>query len=330
MKIKISHVIQLLKSVKSSLHSNDKANQNQVQKYFRQQKITQGTLSPNYLDSKQFCLDAKILKENGDSLYFTSLGNNIFKKIDLPEFNKTIVEKCLFNNYFSEIITPILSQFHKTKENELWYETNEICRLFKGNLISIEFLYDVGFLQHGSKKITLNPEFLDEDVIEDSIKNKRKQSQADIDQSLLIQKKIGQIAEKFVLEYEKNRLTKRGFTDKADRVEQISDDWANKGYDIDSFNGEGDDILPDRFIEVKGTSRKKFSIFWSENEIKKAKELGDEYWIYFVSEINTETGECPNDPEMIQNPFDKIKPYENNPDDDYVKKIESIHITKNN
>lgn len=330
MKIKTSHVIQLLKSVKSSLHSNDKASQNQVQKFFHQQKITQGTSSPNYLDSKQFCLDAKILKENKDSLYFTSLGNDIFKKIDLPEFNKMIVEKCLFNNHFSEIITPILSQFHKTKENELWYETNEICSLFKGNLISIEFLYDVGFLRFGSEKITLNPEFLDEDIIEDGIKNKRKQSQTDIDKSLLTQKKIGQIAEKYVLKYEKDRLTKDGFTDKANRVEQISDDWANKGFDIESFNGEGDDILPDRFIEVKGTSRKKFSIFWSENEIQKAKELGDEYWIYFVSEINVETGDCPNEPVRIQNPYERIKPYEKNPDDEFMKKFESLHITKNN
>ena len=126
-------------------------------------------------------------------------------------------------------------------------------------------------------------------------------------------------------------MIKEGKLDQANRVKQISNDWANKGYDIDSFNGEGEDILPDRFIEVKGTSGKAFSIFWSENEISKAKQLGDEYWIYFVSEINLEDvdNECPNDPKCIQNPYDKIKPYEKNPNDEYAKKIKSIHVTKN-
>ena len=328
MNLSVSYVVQLLKSVNSFIDENKKANQNQVLKHFQLQKITRGASSPNYLDSKQFCLDAKILKENKDFLYFTPLGNYIFDVIDLPNFNELIVEKCIFNNYFSEIIIPILSKFHKTKENKLWYEIKEIYKLFKGTNI-LEILYDVGFLQVDSKKIIVNPQFLNEDIIEYSIKSKRKLSQADIDKSLIIQKKIGQIAEKFVLKYEKDRLTKRGYLDKAKRVEQISDDWANKGYDIESFDGEGDDILPDRFIEVKGTTRKKFSIFWSQNEIKKAKELGAEYWIYFISEINTDTEECPNEPEMIQNPFARIKPHENNPDDEFVKKFESLHVTRN-
>ncbi len=330
MNLSISYVIQLLKSVNSFIDENKKANQNQVLKHFQLQKITQGTSSPNYLDSKQFCLDAKILKENGNFLYFTPLGNSIFDAIDLPEFNRVIVEKCIFNNYFSEIITPILSKFHKTEQNELWYEINEIYKLFKKTNI-LEILYDVGFLHEevDSKKIIVNPQFLNDDIIKESIKSKRKQSQAEIDDSLLIQKKIGQTAEKIVLKYEKDRLTKLGSSDKSQRVEQISDDWANKGYDIESFNGEGEDILPDRFIEVKGSSGKRFSIFWSQNEIKKAKELGDEYWIYFVPEIDINTDDH-GKIERIQNPFDKIKPYENNPDDDYMKKIESIHITKNN
>lgn len=328
MHLKISDVIQLLKIVNSFLDDNKKANQNQVLKQIRFQKIHRGTSFPNYIDSKQFCLDAKILKETRDFLYFTPLGNDVFEHIDSSKFNKIIIEKCIFNNYFSDIIIPILTKFHKTKENELWYEVNEISRLFIGTNI-LEILYGLEFLQQPDpKKIIVNPQFLNDELIEDSIKNTRKQSQADIEEALVILKKRGQIAEKFVLKYEKDRLKKR-FPDKANRVKQISDDWANKGYDIESFNGEGDDILPDRFIEVKGSSGKKFNIFWSQNEIKKAKEFGDEYWIYFVSEINVDTEKCPNYPEMIQNPFERIKPYENNLDDEFLKKFESLHITKN-
>jgi len=182
------------------------------------------------------------------------------------------------------------------------------------------------------EKIIIKSEFLHSGLVQENIQSKKPQSQKEIDDKLILQKQIGQIAEKFVLKFERDRLIKEGKLDQAKRVKQISDDWANKGYDIESFNGEGDDILPDRFIEVKGTSGKEFSIFWSQNEISKAKQLGDEYWIYFVSEINVDAigNECPNDPKWIQNPFDKIKPYEKNPDDEYMKKDGTIHVTKNN
>ena len=158
---------------------------------------------------------------------------------------------------------------------------------------------------------------------------KNRISQKDVEDKLKIQKKVGEIAEKRALEFEIKRLEREGCIEEAKHVEQISQDWANKGYDIESFDGHSDDLIPDRFIEVKGTTGKKFSIFWSQNEIEKAQELGSKYWIYFISEINLEDESAPNDPEMIQNPFYRIDPFSSDPDNtEFDKKCESIHITK--
>jgi len=331
---RIFHIIQLLQHLKSFIGEKRKTNQNAFEKYFQIKKIPDKTSYPDYYESKKFCLNAKLIEEKENFLNFTKLGESILKNYNpgnIEKFNEEIVEKCLTNNYFSNILIPILAKFHNNKQNELWYEQKEVFDLFKTTKI-LPILYDVEFLLPPKlEKIFVNPIYAKNYIIEQSINNKRPQSQSDIDDSLLKQKKIGQIAEKFVLEYERERLTKLGCPDKAKKVEQISEDWANKGYDIESFNGkESDDILPDRFIEVKGTAGRKFSIFWSENEIETAKELRGEYWIYFVSEINTETEKPPNEPERIQNPFEKIKPYENNTYDEFTKKFESLHITKNN
>ena len=332
MTISIPHIIQFIKNIDSILDENNEADQNKVQTNFQLQKITRGTKSPNYLDIKQFCFNAKILKQTGSFLKITPLGVELFKQIESRgEFNKIIVEKCISNNYFSNILIPIFSKFHLTKQNDLWYETDQIYKLFINKTQILDILHEVNFFKYDLEKMIIKSEFLHSELVQENIQNKKPQSQKEIDDKLILQKKIGQIAEKFVLKFERVRLIKEGKLDQANRVKQISSDWANKGYDIDSFNGEGEDILPDRFIEVKGTSGKAFSIFWSENEISKAKQLGDEYWIYFVSEINLEDvdNECPNDPKCIQNPYDKIKPYEKNPNDEYAKKIKSIHVTKN-
>ena len=75
----------------------------------------------------------------------------------------------------------------------------------------------------------------------------------------------------------------------AEKVQQISVDFSNAGYDIESFVGKAENLeRPDKFIEVKGTTAEQFRFFWSKNEIKQAQKLGNRYWIYFVANVNKE------------------------------------------
>ena len=98
-------------------------------------------------------------------------------------------------------------------------------------------------------------------------------------------KKVGDAGEKYVYEFEKNRLEKLGLNDLADSiVKQYEDLSFFPGYDIQSFDEFGNKT----YIEVKATKGKNKNYFEiSENEIKTAKEYGDSYYIYQVTSALT-------------------------------------------
>jgi len=329
MTVKIFQIMKLIETIQF-YQNNQVANRENVKRDFELQGITKGLEYPDYDSNERFCLDGGILKLENDELYFTKLGKILLENIDSTErFNDVFIKNFILKNNFSEIIIPIISEFHESDDEKLWYEKKEIVNLFERKDI-LPILYELGLLIKNGDQIVVNSIYQKNEIIKEQQTKKRKISQIQLEKTLEIEKKVGQIAEKIVLNFEKNRLEKDGYLKKSQKVEQISEDWANKGYDIESFDGPGEEILPDRFIEVKGTTGKNFSIFWSENEIKKAKELREKYWIYFVSEIDIENETSPKDPERIQDPFIEIDPYNNNENNDFNKKSESIHVTKNN
>ena len=327
MVIELSQVLKLLGVVKSH-QNNGKSKRQQVKKDFELRKIDRGLEYPVYEENEKFCLQTKIITHENDDLVLTDLGDQILLIDSKEKLNELIISECLLKGDFSNKIIPALAQFNVDENNELWYEKKSITQLFDSTDF-LHILYDVELLVKGETDVRLNSKFHENESITIQRKKKRKQSQGDIDDSLKIQKKIGQIGEKIVLKFEKNRLKEAGCVDEAEHVDQISEDWANKGYDIDSFDGNSPELQPDRFIEVKSSTGKKFSVFWSENEIEVARELGEKYWMYFVSEIDIDNETSPNIPEMIQDPFNKIDPLNINPENtEFDKKWESIHITK--
>lgn len=116
-------------------------------------------------------------------------------------------------------------------------------------------------------------------------KTKKKKGTSRPKKPSLPSKKVGDAGEKYVYEYEKNKLEKLGLKNLADLiVKQYEDLSFFPGYDIQSFDELGNKI----FIEVKSTKGKNKSFFEiSDNEIRAAKELGDSYYIYQVTSALT-------------------------------------------
>ena len=110
-------------------------------------------------------------------------------------------------------------------------------------------------------------------------------------------------APKKTVQHEKNRLKhNHKFDEKTlEKVKRISEDDTSAGYDIDSFNGDKYSI--DRNIEVKCTTGKYPIFYWSENEIKKAQELGNQYFIYLWINFGKEDERLLP---PIQDPYNKI------------------------
>lgn len=118
--------------------------------------------------------------------------------------------------------------------------------------------------------------------------------------SILEQKrKVGEMAEEYVMVAEKERLIKLGRKDLAESVKIISKINVAAGYDIESFDGDNLDILPDRFIEVKGTLGNKLIFYITRNELAVSKKKGDTYWLYCVVNMISEKE---REIHLIQNP----------------------------
>ena len=323
MTIKLRHVSNFLRVVK--LHENEnKSSEKEVKKTFNLQPVIENVYQ-NYNEFKKFCLDVEILKLKNNNFEFTKLGENILENYEGNYLNKKqeelFIEQCFLNGNLSKIVLSLLAEFHE-EDSKFWYPKNKIFNICMNSKI-LPMLYEIKLLQKEETKIFINQKFTKKIQKLTVGLSKGKISQKQIDDSLKIMKKIGNLGEQIALEWEKQRLLKLNCKKEAQNVEQISEEYANAGFDLRSFDGESDDLKYDRFIEVKSSTGSEFSIHWSHNEMEFAKKYPDNYWIYFIPKIDL-LKQSSDEPILIPNPIKNI--FKNN---DYDKKIESLHITKN-
>ena len=131
---------------------------------------------------------------------------------------------------------------------------------------------------------------------------------------------VGNIAERCALDYEKTRLSERGYPELSRLVQRISLVDRSAGYDIRSFRGAG--RIPDApmYVEVKGTLEAKVSFHWSRNERRVAAIETKSYWIYAYTNVDLRL-ETAEGPVRFQNPMAKLEKlgYEFEPLDVFVR-----------
>lgn len=119
-----------------------------------------------------------------------------------------------------------------------------------------------------------------------------------LEELLLEKKEIGRLGEEKVIEYEKNFLINNGRSDLANYVQQISKKSISEGYDILSFDINGNK----KFIEVTSSKSNTDCFYLTDNELNVARQLNVQYWIYKV--ILHENGEVTI--KQFNNPANKI------------------------
>jgi hypothetical protein len=92
----------------------------------------------------------------------------------------------------------------------------------------------------------------------------------------------------------------------AECIQKISDLDASAGYDIASFDGQSATLVPNRFIEVKGSRGNEISFYWTRNEVRQAEIMRSKYWLYFVPGIDLVQKTTSFKPILIQDPFETI------------------------
>ena len=315
MTLSLNDLFRILRLVKLYQRESN-SSRNYVKKSYDSEPIKQLKL-PNYYEIENFCLKLNLIIKNSDEIKLTKFGIQILELFeqDISLANTKIIEQCFETQDIKKNIQNALEKFHFSNGKK-WFPKWDVVNLFDDAQI-LPILYQTDFLQKNDLSVIVNPEF--EKLI--SLKSKKKIPLEQLEKNLEHQKKIGSIAEEFVLNFEINRLKNLGFEEESNKIRQISIDFSNAGYDIESFNGKTKDGVPDRFIEVKGTTKKEFSFYWSINEINTAKELSSNYWIYHVSEIDVQNKSSSNYPKMINNPYENI--FSN---DLFQKNIDSYHI----
>lgn len=319
MVLNLTDIPRLLSLIK--LYDKEKfASQSYVQQTFNDEPVKQARL-PDYEEVEKYCKELKLLKTESEKIFLTELGEKILECYDKEnsindEFKETFIKDALFQTEIGEIIRNIFSKFYTGENQNKWYPKWEICGMFENPEI-LPLLYELDILVKEDTTVGINPKYFQ--IIN---KSQKKMTQKELEKQLQNWKITGEIAEEIVLEFEKNRLKKEGHFEESEKVKRISSEFANAGYDIESFF-EDQNKMQEIYIEVKGSTEKKLDFYWSSNELEKAREYGEKYGIYFVSEIDIKTRTSPRDPIKIQNPAEAIF---NDPS--FKIESEKYHITK--
>lgn len=129
-----------------------------------------------------------------------------------------------------------------------------------------------------------------------------KLSQALLEKYLQANKDIGLKAEKFVLDYEKEKFI--NFPNIVKKIDHTSIVNVSAGYDIKSYLINKGEII-EIYIEVKAVSLSDWSFRWTSNEIKQAFFFADKYYLYLIPAGNNGKFEKTTI-RIIKNPYENI------------------------
>lgn len=190
-------------------------------------------------------------------------------------------------------VDPILETFaYDRTGTETGQETSWLMRLS-----------DVGLIRVDGDRAMILPEYLG--IVNEFLDRIRNPSASPRVDSDVDRNEIGELAERFALVYERNRLDCNALSYLAPLVAQVSKVDRSAGYDILSFRGTRTDPETNIFIEVKGTRSSDIRFIWSPNERRVAEQATERYWIYVYTNVDLEEQRA-DGPVTIQNPFNSL------------------------
>jgi len=266
------------------------------------------------------CKQCGLLQIKSKSVTISTLGSkylsaNKEKYFEITESQKQlVVERIVFKGAWNHHARELFEYF-SVNQITATYELSIIDTSLPKNLnTTIHFFKYLGILQEEEFVIQVVKRY--SQLVYELTADSKAISEQQLEQLLMENRKLGAQAENAVMEFEKQRLTKLGKVPQAALVKRISTINAAAGYDIESFDGTTDEIFPNRFIEVKGTTGDDIRFYWTINERKVAKKKKKNYWIYVLTSFR-EDKPSESLPIMIQDP------------DHIIPKHDSFHIEVN-
>jgi hypothetical protein len=189
-------------------------------------------------------------------------GTNFSREYKLDEITDEIIIKDL--NEYIDVYSKIVSD-PNSETLDIIAETTIEEKEIKTKEVSID--YELLSFKPREKKLRKNKEI----SIVNLSKKKRRTQQS---------KKIGLAGEQHVYQYEYNKLKNIGKNDLASKIEKHFENYEYPGWDITSFDAEGNEI----YIEVKSSKGKTINqLDITDNEWNAAIKEGKKYFIYLVN-----------------------------------------------
>lgn len=218
-----------------------------------------------------------------------------------PEQAGLLFRACYLNGELRRAVRNLLTKFepHQTSQILVWSEIDG--EPFGEPEWLAGHLEQLGVLAKQPAGFQVGPSYAN--LIQQFVDEGGEWTQEQMEKHLAEKRLLGEIAERYVLQYERKRLAGAGLKSEALCARQISLIRVHAGYDIESFDGRSPDLCFNRFIEVKGSGQSQVRFVWSPNEIKTAERLKEHYWIYFVGGIERQSRRVTREPVLLQNPL---------------------------
>ena len=276
--------------------------------------------SSQYFDATLKLLIAlNIIEKYGDVINvnkkFQKLGKRIIK--DKGHLREFLIRQMAKNKNIKSSLFDYFSNFDQSLNHSHAYKPS-----LKKNLKYLgirNYLMTLGIVKYDrSNKIYFVKSKYNKIV--NRITSKRAFTLENLKKKIADNEKIGLLAEKEVLRYEKNRL--KHFSDNYESlVNHVSISDASLGFDITSHLVNSIDNLIPIKIEVKAVSIEDYKFYWSVSEMEAAEIYMDYYYLYLIPCIGIELFDMKN-MRIIQNPYHCLLNH-----NDWNQKIESISFS---
>lgn len=256
------------------------------------------------------CKSAGLVQIRNSRTRISSLGKRFLSANRQSYFEITdaqkqlVIERVIFKGAWNNHARALFELF-KLNQSTDSYQFSKIDRSLPLDLVSLaHFFKYLGMLTE--TQLTLEVQVQYSQLVYELMADSKTLAELDLEKMLAENRKLGAKGERAVVEFEKNRLLKLGKIVQSELVRRISTVNVAAGYDVESFDGTSDAIVPNRFIEVKTTTGFEIRFYWTRNEIEVAKTKKKQYWIYAMVEFRENR---PSDcfPIMIRNPEKEIK-----------------------
>ena len=200
------------------------------------------------------------------------------KKILLRQQNENEIKEFILNKLLNNANTYVWEYLGKffLSEDKIVFQPTISDNLRYSNLRNLLIELDFVLYNQDEKFYEISDKYLSffyDQVIDDKISPEK------LKQIIKQREEIGKYAELEAVAYERTRLS---FSkDLSAKIEHIALEDTSAGYDIKSFTVE-DNIVSERYIEVKAVSAIERKFYMSKNEVEKSRQYGANYYLYLL------------------------------------------------